>query len=54
MFRGREMLHLDVGEVVLKQICEELQDISQRESPLQRFGRTLTTVLAPTKEKKVK
>ena len=52
MFRGREMLHIDVGETVIKQICVELEDISQREAPLQRYGRTLTTVLAPTKEKK--
>ena len=27
MFRGREMLHLDVGEAVIKQICEELPSV---------------------------
>jgi len=52
MFRGREMLHIDVGEKVVNQICVELDDISQKEAPIKRFGRTLGTVLVPTKEKK--
>jgi len=54
MFRGREMLHIEVGEKIMKQVCDELQDISQKESPLSRFGRTLSTVLIPVKEKKSK
>lgn len=52
MFRGREMLHIDVGDKVVRKICEELEDISQKEAPIKRFGRTLSTVLVPTKEKK--
>ena len=35
MFRGREMLHIDLGEKVVKQFCEELSDIAIVEAPSQ-------------------
>lgn len=46
-FRGREMLHLDLGRKVVKQFCEELEDIAQIEAPLKQMGRTMSLVLAP-------
>jgi translation initiation factor IF-3 len=48
MFRGREMLHIDLGEKVVKQFCLDLSDISTVESPPKMMGRTITTVLAPS------
>lgn len=48
MFRGREMLHLDLGEKVMRQFCTELEDISLVEAPPKLMGRTMTTVLAPS------
>jgi len=48
MFRGREMLHIDLGEKVVKQFCQELNDISIVEALPKMMGRTITTVLAPS------
>lgn len=48
MFRGREMLHLDLGERVVRQFCEELSDVSMIEATPKLMGRTMTTVLAPS------
>lgn len=51
MFRGREMLHIDLGERVVKQFCQDLSDISVVEAPPKMMGRTITTVLAPSGKK---
>ncbi len=50
-FRGREMLHTDLGEKVVQQLCDDLSDISIVESPIKLFGRTITLVLAPMGKK---
>ncbi len=47
MFRGREMLHLNLGQSVINQFCEELADIATVESTPRLMGRSMTTVLAP-------
>lgn len=47
MFRGREMLHLSLGEKVVHDFCEALADISTLESPPKLMGRSMSTVLAP-------
>ncbi len=47
MFRGREMLHIDLGEKVVRQFCDELADIALIEAPPKMMGRTITTMLAP-------
>ena len=52
MFRGREMLHSELGEKVVNRFCEALQDIAIMESRPKRLGRILQTVLAPGKPKK--
>lgn len=48
MFRGREMLHIDLGQKVVKQFCEELADVAVVEAPPKLLGRTMTTVLSPS------
>ncbi|MEL7431228.1 MAG: translation initiation factor IF-3 [Chlamydiota bacterium] len=47
MFRGREILHMELGEKVIKEFCQELQDVATPESVSKRMGRSLTRVLAP-------
>ena len=47
MFRGREMLHIDLGEKVVRDFCEDLSDIATVEAPPKMLGRTITTVIAP-------
>jgi translation initiation factor IF-3 len=51
-FRGREMLHMDLGEKVVMRMCKELSEISIIEMPMKRMGRTITLVLAPQVNKK--
>ena len=48
MFRGREMLHINLGEKVVKQFCNELSDIATVETPPKMMGRTITTILTPS------
>lgn len=47
MFRGREMLHIDLGGKVVQQFCDELADVSVIEASPKLMGRTMTTILAP-------
>jgi translation initiation factor IF-3 len=46
-FRGREMLHIDLGGKVVTQFCDVLSDVSVVESSPKLMGRTMTTILAP-------
>jgi translation initiation factor IF-3 len=48
MFRGREMLHIDLGKKVVSDFCQALSDVSVLESEPKLMGRTITTVLAPS------
>ena len=47
MFRGREMLHLDLGVKVVEQFCTDLSDVSTVEAPPKLLGRSMSTTLAP-------
>jgi translation initiation factor IF-3 len=49
MFRGREIVHTQIGRDLLAGVLEELSDISNVEHQPQMEGRTLTTTLAPIK-----
>jgi len=51
MFRGREMLHIDLGEKLLNKIIKDLEDIAVLEAPFKFMGRILTIVLAPRAKK---
>lgn len=48
MFRGREMMHPELGEKIMRKLCDDLEDVSVAEAPLKFFGRLLTVVLAPS------
>lgn len=52
MFRGREMAHPEIGENLVKKVCDELSDAATPESVPKRMGRFLTVVLAPGVKKK--
>ena len=52
MFRGREMMHPQYGEKLVRRMCEELSDIATPESPPKMMGRSLSVVLAPGGKKK--
>ena len=51
MFRGREMAHPEVGQNVVKRMCETLSDIAVAENNLKMLGRNLIVVLAPIPKK---
>jgi translation initiation factor IF-3 len=51
-FRGREMMHPELGEKIVRQLCQDLEDVSILESPLKMMGRMLLVVLAPGAKKK--
>jgi translation initiation factor IF-3 len=51
-FRGREMMHPEIGEKIVQTMCQQLEDISTVESPPKMMGRMLLAVLAPGAKKK--
>ena len=48
MFRGREMLHIDLGTKVVNDFCNDLSDVAVVEATPKLMGRTMTTILAPS------
>ena len=46
-FRGRQMLHKEIGYEMLDQISESLQDLAKIERPSTMTGRRLTLILVP-------
>ena len=53
MFRGREMMHPEFGQRVIKRMCADLEDIATSETFPKFFGKALSVVLAPGGKKKV-
>ncbi len=47
LFRGRQMLHKDLGYDLLKQIMDGLQDVAKVERPSALTGRRMTLLLVP-------
>jgi translation initiation factor IF-3 len=47
MFRGREMVHPEIGRALLDRIAENLKAVSVIEKPPNMEGRFLSTILAP-------
>lgn len=52
VFRGREMAHPELGEKLVRKLCDDMEDIATPEAPSKLFGRMLTIVLAPGAKKK--
>lgn len=50
MFRGREIVHTDIGRALLQRVTEELADVAKSESRPQMEGRMLTTIFAPDRK----
>lgn len=51
-YRGREMMHTQVGEKIVQDMCQQLEDVSIAEAPPKMMGRMLLVVLAPGAKKK--
>ena len=47
MFRGREVLHVDMGDKMAQRIIESLKDISDLEQKPKFDGRNIVMVFAP-------
>lgn len=47
-FRGREILHKEVGEKVVESFLSQLQDIGTVEAQPKLLGKTMTAVVAPS------
>jgi translation initiation factor IF-3 len=54
MFRGREMVHPEIGRAILDQVAEQLKDVSVVERPPNMEGRFLSAILAPGHVKTLK
>jgi translation initiation factor IF-3 len=50
MFRGREMIHPEIGNQLLDRLAEDVSDIAKVETAAKLDGRNMTMVLGPYKE----
>jgi len=50
MFRGREMVHPELGRKLLDRLSEDVVEIAKVDVPPKLDGRNMTMVLAPYKE----
>jgi len=50
IFRGREIVHSEIGRDILNRLAEELGDNVLIESPPRQEGNTMVQILAPKKE----
>lgn len=50
-FRGREVVHADIGMEILKRMAQELADVSKIERPPRLDGKRMTMVLTPLGKK---
>lgn len=53
-FKGREIVHREHGEKLLKRIAEALEEFADIEQSSKQEGRTLTMILVPKKKKEIK
>ncbi|MFY7843472.1 MAG: translation initiation factor IF-3 [Rhabdochlamydiaceae bacterium] len=47
VFRGREIMHIQIGDNVVRRFCEELADLGVIEAPAKTLGKNITVVIAP-------
>jgi translation initiation factor IF-3 len=50
IFRGREIVHSEIGREILNRLTKELGDVVLVESPPRQEGNTMVQILAPKKE----
>jgi translation initiation factor IF-3 len=50
MFRGREMIHPEIGQQLLERLADEVDEIAKIENAPKLDGRNMTMVLSPVKE----
>jgi translation initiation factor IF-3 len=50
IFRGREVVHMEVGRRHLERLAEELTELCNVESPPKKEGNTMVQILAPKKD----
>ncbi len=50
IFKGREIVHKDIGAEVLKKFALELEDIAQRDQDITFTGREVNMILSPKKK----
>lgn len=53
LFRGREMVHPELGQDILRRVIENLKEVSIIEKPLQMEGRNMNIILSPSAPKPV-
>jgi len=51
MFRGREIMHYDLGVALMEKVIERLAEYGVPEAPMKKEGRDLIAVFAPLKKK---
>lgn len=54
MFRGREIVHQELGRDLLQKFIDALVDVSKIDQPMKTEGKTLSVTLAPEIKKKAK
>lgn len=52
MFRGREIAHASLGEKLMNQVIEELEEYAQVDASPKLIGRNMQLILAPISKKK--
>jgi len=48
LFRGREMVHMDMALDMLSEIAKQLEDLGKIETPPRRQGKKMTLIMAPS------
>jgi len=51
IFRGREIVHQEIGRELLDKLIEDVKDVADVESPVRMEGRQLTCTFIPVKKK---
>jgi translation initiation factor IF-3 len=54
MFRGREVVHHELGRKILERVAEDVADVGTVESQPNLEGRNMTMMIAPVKKKEPK
>jgi len=47
LFRGREKMHIDLGEAILNRLCSDLEQLSQVDKRTALEGKIITMILSP-------